>query len=153
MRPRHKGCPFTDDIFKCIFVNDLVWIPIKNYLSFVIKGAVNNILVLVPIRAWCRPGDKPLSQPMMVSLSTHIYVIRPQWVNRVQHFVTEQAPSHCLILISNQMDHREQPMVTIWNDCTSSVSKLYSQLGFSKHCKRHYTLWSHMAYGKRFTTW
>ena len=31
--------------------------------------------------AWRRPGDKPLSEPMMVSLSTHICVARPQWVN------------------------------------------------------------------------
>ena len=30
--------------------------------------------------AWRRPGDKPLSEPMMVSLPTHICVIRPQWV-------------------------------------------------------------------------
>ena len=27
--------------------------------------------------AWRRPGDKPLSGPMMVSLLTHIYVTRP----------------------------------------------------------------------------
>ena len=32
------------------------------------------------IMAWCRPGDKPLSEPMMVSLTTHICVTRPQWV-------------------------------------------------------------------------
>ena len=31
--------------------------------------------------AWRRPGDKPLSEPMMVSLPTHICVTRPQWVN------------------------------------------------------------------------
>ena len=31
--------------------------------------------------AWCWPGDKPLSEPMMVSLLTHICVTRPQWVN------------------------------------------------------------------------
>ena len=31
--------------------------------------------------AWRRPGDKPLSEPMMVSLKTHICVTRPQWVN------------------------------------------------------------------------
>ena len=31
--------------------------------------------------AWCRPGDKPLSEPMMVSLLTHICVTGPQWVN------------------------------------------------------------------------
>ena len=30
--------------------------------------------------AWRRPGDKPLSQPMMVRSLTHVYVTRPQWV-------------------------------------------------------------------------
>ena len=30
--------------------------------------------------AWCRPGDKPLSEPIIVSLLTHICVIQPQWV-------------------------------------------------------------------------
>ena len=30
--------------------------------------------------AWCRPGDKPLSESMMVRLLTHICVTRPQWV-------------------------------------------------------------------------
>ena len=32
--------------------------------------------------AWRRPGDKPLSEPMMVSLLMHICVTRPQWVNK-----------------------------------------------------------------------
>ena len=36
---------------------------------------------LVQIMAWRRPGDKPLSGPMMVRLPTHICVTRPQWVN------------------------------------------------------------------------
>ena len=31
--------------------------------------------------AWHRPGDKPLSESMMVSLLTHIWVTGPQWVN------------------------------------------------------------------------
>ena len=30
---------------------------------------------------WRRSGDKPLSEPMMVILLTHICVTRPQWVN------------------------------------------------------------------------
>ena len=34
--------------------------------------------------AWRRPGDKPLSEPMMVSLLTHICVNRPQRVNTKQ---------------------------------------------------------------------
>ena len=31
--------------------------------------------------AWHHPGDKPLSEPMVVRLLTHICVTRPQWVN------------------------------------------------------------------------
>ena len=37
--------------------------------------------LLVQIMAWRRPGDKPLSEPVMVSLLTHICVTRPRWVN------------------------------------------------------------------------
>ena len=31
--------------------------------------------------AWCLPCDKPLFEPMMVRLPTHICVTRPKWVN------------------------------------------------------------------------
>ena len=51
-------------------------------LKFVPKGPINNTPALVQIMAWRRPGDKPLSEPMMVSLPTHICVTRPQWVNK-----------------------------------------------------------------------
>ena len=72
--------PVSDDIFKCIFLNENVRIPIKIPLKFVPKGPINNIPALVQIMAWRRPGDKPLSEPMMLSLPTHICVTRPQWV-------------------------------------------------------------------------
>ena len=39
-----------------------------------------SIFLLVQIMAWCRPGDKPLCETMMVSSPTHICVTRPQWV-------------------------------------------------------------------------
>ena len=35
--------------------------------------------------AWRRPGDKPLSEPRMVSVLTHICVTRPQWVNHTKY--------------------------------------------------------------------
>ena len=44
------------------------------------QGPISNIPALVQIRAWRRPGDKLLSEPMMFSLLTHICVTRPQWV-------------------------------------------------------------------------
>ena len=82
LRPRQNGCHFADDIFKCIFLNENVWIPVKISLKFVPKGPINNIPALVQIMAWRRPGDKPLSEPItVVSLPTQICVTRPQWVN------------------------------------------------------------------------
>ena len=81
LRPRQNGRHFADDIFKCIFVNENIWIPIKISLRFVPSGPINNIPALVQILAWRRPGDKPLSEPRMESLLTHICVTRPQWVD------------------------------------------------------------------------
>ena len=79
LRPRENGRHFADDIFKRIFMNENLWIPIKISLKFVPKGPINNIPALVQIMAWRRPGDKPLSEPMMVRLPAHICVTRPQW--------------------------------------------------------------------------
>ena len=72
MRPRQNGRHFPDDIFKCIFLNENFGISIKISLKFVSKGLINNIPALVQIMAWRRPGDKPLSEPMLVSLLMHI---------------------------------------------------------------------------------
>ena len=80
LRPSHNRRHFADDIFKCIFLNENVWILIKISLKFVPKGLINNIPALVQIMAWRRPGDKPLSETMMVKLLTHICITRPQWV-------------------------------------------------------------------------
>ena len=80
LRPRRNGRYNADDIFKCIFLIENVWIPTIISLKFVPKGPINNIPALVQIMAWRPPGDKPLSEPMMVSLLTHICVTRPQWV-------------------------------------------------------------------------
>ena len=52
----------------------------KFHTSFVPKGPINNIPALIQIMAWHLPGDKPLSESMIVSLLTHIRVTRPQWV-------------------------------------------------------------------------
>ena len=81
LRPRQNGHHFPDDSFKRIFLNENVGITINISLKFVPKGPINNILALVQIMAWRRLGDKPLSEPMVLNLLTHICVTRPQWVN------------------------------------------------------------------------
>ena len=83
LRPRQDGRHCPDDIFKCFFLNENVSITITISLKFVLKGPINNIPALVQKLAWRRPGDKPLSEPMMVSWPTHICVTRPQWVKGI----------------------------------------------------------------------
>ena len=80
LRLRQNGRHFADDSFICIFLNENVSVSIKISLKFDPKGPNNNIPALVQIMAWRRPGDKPLSEAMMVSFPTHICVTLPQWV-------------------------------------------------------------------------
>ena len=82
MRLKQNGQHFSDDIFKGIYWNENVWISLKVSLKFVPKVRINNIAALVQIKAWRRPGDKPLSEPMMVILLMHICVPRPQRVKK-----------------------------------------------------------------------
>ena len=80
LSPRQDGRYFADDIFTCIFLNENVWISINISVKFVPKGQINNIPALVQVMTWRRPGDKPLSEPLVVRLPTHILDTLPQWV-------------------------------------------------------------------------
>ena len=81
LRPKQNGRHFPDDIFKWIFLKENVWISIDISLKFVPRGPINNIPTLVQVMSRRLWGDKPLSEPMMVKLPTHICVTRPQWVD------------------------------------------------------------------------
>ena len=78
LRPRQNGRHFPDENFQCIFLNENVSIPVEISLKFVRLGPNNSVPTLVQLMAWRRPGDKPLSAPMAVTVPTHTYVSRPQ---------------------------------------------------------------------------
>ena len=82
----HWGWDKMVAIFQTTFSYAFSWMKmyefrLRFHWSFVPKVPINNIPALVLIMAWLWLGDKPLSEPMMVSLLTHICVTRPQWVN------------------------------------------------------------------------
>ena len=85
------------------FLNENVWILIKVSLKFVPKVPINNIPGFVQIMAWRRPGDKPLSEPMMVSLLTHICVTRPQWDNHLEYGMLMGHLAKCIQVIDDAM--------------------------------------------------
>ena len=106
LRPRQNGRRFADDTFKHIFLNENVRISIRISLKFVPKGPINNIPAMVQIMAWRRPGDKPLFEPMVVSLATHICVARPQWVNSIDvmypmHYMVQLSLKICVSLLDS----------------------------------------------------
>ena len=100
LRPRQYGRHFADDTFTRIYVNENVRIVIEISLKVVSKDPINNIPALVQIMAWRRPGDKPLSEPMMVCLPTHICVTRPQWVNTVRALCKYKHDVSCIVEIT-----------------------------------------------------
>ena len=66
LKPRQNCRHFPEDISKCIFLSENVWISIKISLNFVPKGLMNSIPGLIQtvtwLMAWRRPGDKLLSE-------------------------------------------------------------------------------------------
>ena len=149
LRPRQNGRHFPDDIFKCIFLNENVWISIKVSLTFVPNGPINNIPALVQIMAWRRSGDKPLSEPVMVSLLTHICVTRPQWVNCIPgstHGSSVRWPSIWVHIITSGAER-------VFITAISSTCCSFAFLLFSKHqYKMHFICWIIFGYAQKWGT-
>ena len=67
---KHWGLAKMADIFQTTFLKALYWMKMYKFrLRF-----HGSLFLGVPA------GDKPLSEPMMICLLTHICVTRPQWV-------------------------------------------------------------------------
>ena len=118
LRPRQNGRHFADDTFKPIFLNEDIRISTKMSLKFYPKGPINNIPALVLIMAWRRPGDKPLSEPMMVCLLRHIWVTRPQWVIQIE--------------VDNPPVRADQGYGSLREPATKKGSFLSNSFGYSK---------------------
>ena len=75
--------------FIYILLNENIWIPIQISRMFVAKCPINIIPSLIPLMACHRPGHRPLSEPMIVSFPTHIFITRPRCVkvNSVPTFI------------------------------------------------------------------
>ena len=69
--------PFYRQHFETDFLEEYLWISIEIPLKFVPIGPINNIPALVQIMACRLVGAKPLSEPILFSLRTHIRVTGP----------------------------------------------------------------------------
>ena len=60
-----NGHHFTDDIFKCIFMNEKLCISIRISVKFVPKDLFDNKSALVQVMAWHWTGNMPLLETML----------------------------------------------------------------------------------------
>ena len=64
---------FVDDVFKCIFLFEKIWIWIP--LNFAPKDPISNKSPLIQVLVWNWIGAKPLPKPMMALLNdAYIYI-------------------------------------------------------------------------------
>ena len=115
------------------FLMKMYGLWLKFHGRFVPRSPINNIPALVQIMAWHRPDDKPLSEPMMVSLLTRIYVAWPQWVKHKYPFSWTKGwwlPSKCI------------PLVLYTKEVNWILSKLplHSIGSWAEHCLTHWGL-------------
>ena len=118
---RFSGITYSMNVFRlaylsaaiCNFVNENVWISLKISLKFVLKLQIDNIPAVILIMAWARPGDKPLSEPMLYNLLTPICVTLPQWVM--------QKPLIIFLISVKDRNYNVLAMLEIWPFCTKSL--------------------------------
>ena len=82
MLATHWGWDKMAAIYQYTFLNAFSWLEMYTFrLRFHWSLFIRVQLIIFPAlnqaMAWCRPGNKPLSEPMMVILPTHICVSLP----------------------------------------------------------------------------
>ena len=133
LRPRHNFRYFTDNIFKCVLLNENVWILLKISLKFVPNFRINNIPALVLIMAWRQPGDKSLSELMMVSLMTQMCIL-----NELKgEFCTLYLRHHSFTSKSEYDDISRANHTPFWCNHSETVVRLCND---GPHCLCHFTL-------------
>ena len=90
-RLTHWGRDKMAAVSKTTFSNAFSWMEMHEFhLRFhwrlSLRFWINNIPALVQIMAWGRSGDKPLSEPMIVNLLSHVRITCAQWVKDLKEF-------------------------------------------------------------------
>ena len=76
LKPGHYGRHIEKTLSNAFSEKSLYLIKISQ--KFIPNGPIDNITAMVQIMAWCQPGAKSLSEPMMAILPMHMCITRPQ---------------------------------------------------------------------------
>ena len=97
-----NGHHLAGDIFKHIFLNEMLCIFIQSSLKYVFWGPMINMPKLVQMMAWRRKGDKPLSEPMLVKFTDAFMrrsALMGKWAHCTHHRCYPRTPMTVLKLL------------------------------------------------------
>ena len=102
LRSRQYGRYYTDDIFKWIFLIRMYGFRLKFHWNLIRVSTIN----IIPAQAmlWRLPGNKPLSELMMIRLLMHICIARPQWVKYTLLIMDDNRNGKYIGLHANNME-------------------------------------------------
>ena len=133
------------------YFNENIWIAIKISGRFVPRGLIKNIPALVQIMVWLKPGDKPLSEAMIVRLLTHVCITRPQWIKGlippnsmlasiISILLIKWIPNNIICLGGKITSNNLFLMIII---CFIGFSLTFKKsTGLSYSCKSHHLYWA-----------
>ena len=115
-----KWMPLCRWHFQMYFLNENIWISMSVSLKFVAEGKTTNIPALVQIVAWHRPGNNPLSEPMMVTY----------WLIYVSHTLNEltTVETNIIILYKEMEEHSKDSFNIRWQPMPLIIHQEYIQL-------------------------
>ena len=126
---RDKMADISQTIFSNIFSSKKMFeFRLKFHWNLFLRVQLTKIPALFQIMAWRRPGDKTLSEAMLVSLLTHKCFTRPQWVK------CSYQPS-----VSNLKDEWQQQPVISLTYLARQLDKV-TMFRFSLQIRRQYWL-------------
>ena len=159
----HRGRDKIADISQTTFSKAFSWmmlgISLKSSLKFLTKVPINNITTLIQVMAWRRLGDKPLSEPMMVSLCIYVLLGLNELIYWgliklisivLIHFPSRKFHAHLVLTVQlticqhwfRQRFHAEQAtshyfheteMSLFWRNTGCTGSCLYLQIYLNSH--------------------
>ena len=83
--PGQNSRHFRRRHFKCIFLYKNDRIPIWISMKFVPRCPIDNITAFVQLMAWRRPGDKPITEPMLTHFIDAYMGHSGRWVKNHAH--------------------------------------------------------------------
>ena len=146
----HWGRDKMAAIFQTTFSGAFSWLKMYEFRLTFTWNLISSVQLTIfqhwfRFMAWRRPGDKPLSEPGMVTLLTQICVTQPQWVKASNGLYRNQVSfTHDAVWDNIAARHNDTPPECVQHQFyydSSAISLVAVSLQHCFKCKYHRNMW------------